>query len=552
MNSFTVEQFLSNTTIKGLKLVAGESGVKNTIFNANIIDNPDSYEWFTAGDFLLTTGYIFQHDETLQKQLIVELSEMNCAGLGIKIHRYWDKVPETILLEANKVGLPIIEIPYVYSLAQVTNYINHTLSNRENSLLHKYKSIHEVFNRALLEDGDFFKIAKVAADLIKNPVILVDSRFNLLSYAELKDNPKALDDHLNLMIGSRLFTKEFTQDIPTSTDLFTLSIKRKFPDKLGSITCRIIPIAYGKDLYGYLIAWETMRKLESIDYVALETAATTAAIRQIKLLQIEESHSRMRDSFFDDLLQDRIISINNVEALAKMHGLSTTSTYVIAIVDTDVVDAKLDVLISDVLLEEASKHKTKIQLLKRLNNFILFIELLHTIDKTKQDVHLRTYLNAVALRLKNLHDVFPFKIGVGSECEELHTISKSYTLAQEVLHLSEKISSDEDVLFFNDLIGYHLLQQNIKQSDLLRFFNQTLGDLYNYDIENGGDLLKTLDVYFQNNANLSEASKAMYVHRNTFIYRLEKIKKILNSDLKNAEENFIYSLALHIKRIINI
>lgn len=550
MNSFTIERFLKNTTITGLRLVAGEQGVLNTINNANIIDNPDSYEWFTAGDFLLTTGYIYQNNEQLQKQLIKELSEMNCAGLGVKIHRYWDKVPETIISEANKYNLPIIEIPYIYSLAQVTNFINQTISKRENSLLNKYKNIHEVFNRCSLEDGDFFRIVEIASDMINNPVILVDSNFNLLSYHEQANNPKPLSENVNLVIGQRIFSNELIASIPTSSDKFSLSIKRKFPQTSNDITLRIIPIAYAKDLYGYLFAWETIRKLESIDYVALETAATTAALRQIKLLQIEESRSRMRDSFFDDLLQDNIISTANIESLAKMHGLNTKATHVIAVIDIDVVDFSLDQYLLNTIGYQANLHHMHVQVLKRQNNFVLFIALSDQVGK--QDTLLKTYLQALTQQIQQEQPTLPFKIGVGSHCTQLHKLSYSYKLAQEVLHLSQQLQSKKKIVFFNDMRGYHLLQKNINQADLLSFFNQTLGELYDYDIQHGGDLLSTLEVYFQHNANLSEAAKAMFVHRNTFIYRLEKIKKILNTDLKNSEENFLLMLALHIFKIVNI
>ena len=550
MTKFTIERFLENTTIKGLRLVAGEQGIFNAINNANIIDNPDSYEWFTAGDFLLTTGYIYQHDEALQKQLIKELSEMNCAGLGVKIHRYWDKVPETIISEANKVHLPIIEIPYMYSLAQVTNFINQTISKRENSLLNKYKSIHEAFNRCSLEDGDFFRIVEIASEMIKNPVILVDSRFNLLSYYDFHHNPKPLNNYLNLSVGQRIFSQVLTKSIPVSSDKFTLSIKRKFPSSTQDITLRIIPIAYAKDLYGYLFAWETMKKLESIDYVALETAATTAALRQIKLLQIEESRSRLRDSFFDDLLQDKIISIANVESLAKMHGLNINTSYVIAVLDINHDVSSMDHALFDIIAYQANQHRMNVQVLKRHNNFVLFIPVA-TNEAEKQD-GLRIYLQELTHQIESQYPSLVFKIGVGSYCKQLHKLSLSFKLAQEVLHLSQQLQSQKKVVYFDDMRGYHLLQKHINQTDLLSFFNQTLGELYDYDNQNGGDLLKTLEVYFQHNANLSEAAKAMYVHRNTFIYRLDKIKKILKTDLKNSEENFLYMLALHIYKIISI
>ena len=109
MNSFSIQKLVENPSVKGARIVAGFKKANNIIYNVNIIDNPDSYGWFTAGDFLLTTGYIYQNNPELQKQVIRELAEMNCAGLGIKIKRYWDEIPLVMIEEANKLNLPIVD-----------------------------------------------------------------------------------------------------------------------------------------------------------------------------------------------------------------------------------------------------------------------------------------------------------------------------------------------------------------------------------------------------------------------------------------------------------
>lgn len=551
MNYYTVEKLLNSPSIKGLRLVAGDKGIKNPIVNVNTIDNPESYEWFTAGDFLLTTGYIYQDSPILQKQLIKELSELNCAGLGIKIKRFWDKIPDIIIQEANAVNLPIIEIPYTYSLAQLTNAINTALSKRENSLLNKYRNIHEVFNQISLEDGDFWRIVKKTGELIANPVLLVDSNFRLLSYYDFKDNPEPLKKHLPLTLNERSFTREFTQDIPTSTDHFSLSIKRKFPNKEGGITCRVIPIAYANDLYGYLIAWETMKKLESADYVALETAATTAAIRQLKLQQILESRTRMRESFFDDLIQNRILSVSSIESLAKLYGISTEQEHVIAIIELETMDAERDKVLQEIIEEKTAFLKKSVQTFKRHNDFVLMIQVAKNKTRKDQNEAIREFVHAIHTEIQKERPSCSYRIGVGNIISELQFTQKSYLLAQEVLRLSQKMDDQHKVHYFSDFIGFHLLDQHIDQKDLIEFFHEILGPLNQHDIEHNANLLETLDVYFKCNANLSDAAKMMFIHRNTLIYRIDKIKQILNTDLKDSEENFVINLALHIMKIIN-
>ena len=144
MNTFTIETLLKAAPFPGLELAAGKGNTDNVISGSNIIDNPDTYDWIRPGEFLLTTGYLFQETEE-QLRLIRELSELNCAGLGIKIHRYWNAVPDRIVAEADRAGLPVVQIPFQYSLSQIVNYINTQLFHREETLLRRYQDDHAAF-----------------------------------------------------------------------------------------------------------------------------------------------------------------------------------------------------------------------------------------------------------------------------------------------------------------------------------------------------------------------------------------------------------------------
>jgi PucR family transcriptional regulator, purine catabolism regulatory protein len=145
-----------------------------------------------------------------------------------------------------------------------------------------------------------------------------------------------------------------------------------------------------------------------------------------------------------------------------------------------------------------------------------------------------------------------YRIGVSNVCTDFLAIGKSCLLAQDVLRISAKLPTSEGVFYFNDLISYHLLDSTLDKVRLRNFFDSTLGSLRDYDKLNKAELMSTLESYYLANGNVSIASKAMFIHRNTFIYRIEKIKQILHNDLKDAEYNFNCQLALHISKIIDV
>ena len=552
MHSFTIEKLVQHLGPLGSQLKAGKKGLSNKIFNANIIDNPDSFEWFTAGDFILTTGFIFKDDPNLQRKLVKELADQNCAGLGIKVKRYWNEIPKVIIEEANLRGFPIIEIPYTYSLAQVSNIINAEVHQREDSVFKKYRDIHNAFSKCSIEGGNLWEIVKLTSDLVENPVIMLDSSFNLLSYFERPNNPHKLADNLQLIEREKVFTKEFTDGIPTSTKKFTLSIKRKFPDENGNIVCRVIPIAYSQTIYGYIIVWEVTRKLESIDYIALESAAQSAAMERVKTKQMIEAQHKMKEDFFDDLLQGKIASVNAVKSLAEIHGMNPLRNHICAIINTNEASKETLNEIISICLDVAMKCRRRVRSIIRESNVLMFIELEESESRYEPSMEVRGFLERLDLNINSTCKNLVYRIGVSNVCTDFLTIGKSSLLAQDVLRISAKLPTTEGVFYFNDLISYHLLDSTLDKKRLRNFFDATLGSLRDYDKNNKTELMSTLESYYLANGNVSIASKAMFIHRNTFIYRIDKIKQILQNDLRDSEYKFNCQLALHISKIIDI
>lgn len=553
MGTFTIQTLVESQLIEGLRLVSGEQQQTNIIRNVNIIDNPDSFEWFTAGDFLLTTGYVFKDSEELQLRLIEELSELNCSGLGIKIKRYWESIPETILSEARKRGFPIVEIPFTYSLAQVANLINDEVRERESSDLARYRTINNTFLKCSLEGGDLWQIAKLASNMVQNPIILLDSAFQLLSYHETANNPYPLKDYLRLKERERVFPRTYTDSFPTNTQDFTVSIKREIKVDDHSIMTRVIPIAHSHVIYGYVVVWRTGPALESIDYVALESAAQTAALERIKTKQLLETQNKQREDFYDDLIQGRIISNNALKSLAKVYGLQPTKKYIVGVFQT--LNGSEEVMrdIAFDLEDETLVSKRDARFVVRGETIFVFLSLEEE-EALTRDVtpSVREFFSALYQRIQQRHKKQSVVVGVSNSGLDLMELSRASNIALDVIRISGKLQINPPIYFFSDLISYHLIESSLDNEAMITYFQQTLGVLHDYDYKNHSDLLHTLDQYFLSLGNVSLTAKRMFIHRNTIIYRLEKIKEILQNDLRDPEKNFNYQMGLKIYRIMQL
>lgn len=85
---------------------------------------------------------------------------------------------------------------------------------------------------------------------------------------------------------------------------------------------------------------------------------------------------------------------------------------------------------------------------------------------------------------------------------------------------------------------------------LIDFYSRTLGPLLDYDMRQHADLIKTLEAFFACHGNLSQTAEMLIVHRNTLLYRMNRINEIAQIDLERPEIRLALHLALTIRRLL--
>ena len=124
--------------------------------------------------------------------------------------------------------------------------------------------------------------------------------------------------------------------------------------------------------------------------------------------------------------------------------------------------------------------------------------------------------------------------------------------ARDALGIATELGERDQATYYGDLKLYQLLlalkEHNLE--DLERFHEATLSTLLEHDERRQGEYIRTLNGFFQANGNLARAAKELDVHRNTLVYRLERINNLTNLDLDDAENRLILHLALKIQRVL--
>jgi carbohydrate diacid regulator len=138
-------------------------------------------------------------------------------------------------------------------------------------------------------------------------------------------------------------------------------------------------------------------------------------------------------------------------------------------------------------------------------------------------------------------------VGIGSVVNDIKDLSRSFKEAQFALEVGKVFDVEKNVVNYKNLGLGRIVYQ--LPTTLCEVFLQEVfssGSLESLDRES----LTTIHSFFENNLNVSETSRRLFVHRNTLVYRLEKIKKLTGLDLREFEHAIIFKVALMVKKYL--
>ncbi len=138
-------------------------------------------------------------------------------------------------------------------------------------------------------------------------------------------------------------------------------------------------------------------------------------------------------------------------------------------------------------------------------------------------------------------------IGISTIVDNLKDLARAYKEAQVALDVGKVFETEKNIVSYENLGIGRLIYQ--LPTTLCEMFLQEVfkkGSLESLDRET----LMTIQCFFENNLNVSETSRKLFVHRNTLVYRLEKIRKITGLDLREFEHAITFKVALMVKKYL--
>lgn len=136
-------------------------------------------------------------------------------------------------------------------------------------------------------------------------------------------------------------------------------------------------------------------------------------------------------------------------------------------------------------------------------------------------------------------------IGIGTIISNLKDITKSYKEAQMSMIIGNIFSGDKNVYDYNNL-GLGRLIYHIPTTLCQLFLDEVFKDNSSNSLDS--ETMHTIQKFFENNLNVSETARQLYIHRNTLVYRLEKIKRLTGLELTSFDDAVTFKVAVLVKK----
>ena len=246
-----------------------------------------------------------------------------------------------------------------------------------------------------------------------------------------------------------------------------------------------------------------------------------------------------KDNFFKSLLMDNLMLLDIFDRSKRLH-IEIEQQRIVYIVQLQKKnqDEAIDV-IRNLFLNDKDTYCTPLS----KSNIVVIRSVSDKDTPETLEAAARNIFNVLKTDIRD--EVF---ISYGTVIKDLKDVSKSYREANMALEVSRIFSPQVHINSYASLgIGRLIYQLPIPLCNM--YLKEILGDFSIDDFDE--ETLATINKFFENSLNVSETSRQLYIHRNTLVYRLDKIQKITGLDLRIFDDAVTFKIALMVSKYMN-
>ena len=255
-------------------------------------------------------------------------------------------------------------------------------------------------------------------------------------------------------------------------------------------------------------------------------------VSQLEALILAYKEKYDRNNFFQNLILDNLLLVDIYNRAKKLH-LDVEAKRIVYLVETKVES------------ESIVKEMLRSLFSQQTGDFVTSVDernivLIKSLRKEDTEEEIQQTAKTIVDML-NSEAMLTVKVAYGTVVGELKDVSKSYKEAKMALDVGKIFYIEKNVIGYEKL-GIGRLIYQLPVSLCRMFMNEIFGDNLPDKLDEETQI--TIHKFFENSLNVSETARQLYIHRNTLVYRIEKLEKETGLDIRNFDDALTFKIAL--------
>jgi PucR family transcriptional regulator, purine catabolism regulatory protein len=508
-----------------LSAAAGEGAAGRPIRWVHISEIEDPTPWLTGGELLLTTGMELK-TSAAQRRFIRLLAEHGLAGLGLGTGFSHKRLPKALVSEAEKLDFPLFEVPYEMPFIAITEKAFTQLVNEHYDVLARGISLHESLERLVLSERGLPEILTSVADAIGGEVMVLDGRGQLIARGSKgrSRGGKASLDALSAAVAEHTGKGRVAPFIPEGESLADRAMAVPVPAPGRGMT------------RAWLVVIGESGPLADFERLIVRQAAIVVALELMRDRIVRETERRLAGDVLAEALGGRL-DPQELQGRLEPFGIGERAAMLVfELADPAGAEGALEAALADAgcpaLVATSGTSGREL--------------LCAVVDSGERDPV------EIATRARDAlaHDHAPVR-AAASRTAPAGSLRRSFHEARCALEATSLADGDAPEVASHRDLGAFTLLLALQDDDALRAYSDNLlAPIEDTDGGYGGELLRSLEAYIEQNGQWEKAARTLYCHRHTLRYRIRRVEELTGRDLTRAHDRIELWLALRARELV--
>ena len=401
------------------------------------------------------------------------------------------------------------------------------------TLAQEHSNIPRLLLEALYNGCNLQELINIGQDLIENPIIVSNMTGKVLALSKNCD----FDDH-KIKWTNAPVQLPVDYDQKVKTDSITMLLENaRYPiqyTKPGDKHSWIFSNIMIRDVCAASIrAYSVRRPFNQRDIEIIDILTKTLSLELQKGSFYRSNRYTLNSFFLSDLLDGTLNDPDIINTRLKNMNWRPKDVFYILTVPIN------EYRVTDVLVQITTDQLS--QILPYSISMFYLDAIVFLVTRSRQQLLTAQDFEKLSLFLKTSD----LTAGLSQQFKNLTEAKRAFNNSLNAVHLAKKLNDDRCLVTYDDYLLFHMIDICDKQINVDNFCFQGVYNIINYDTEHGTPFYQTLQCFLSNALNSTATAQELHIHRNTLLYRLDKIRQLADLDFNDG--NMILFLLLTIK-----